>query len=120
MATLAGKKIVVIGGTSGIGYSVAKTSLLSNAEYVLIASSTKTKVDSAVAKLLAEPQLQAQSNLKNRIAGVVLDLSVSKDIVAFFEKVGEFDHLVITSGNISGAKPFKEVDLENNRGLLAL
>ena len=116
MATLEGKKIIIIGGSSGIGYSVAKASLLSDAEHVLIASSTKEKVDNAVAKLLEENQLQGLASLNGRLSGDVLDLTKSKDISAFFERVGEFDHLIITSGDISLQFNFKEVDLDKCRG----
>lgn len=117
MASLEGKKIVILGGSSGIGYSVAKASLLSQADHVLIASSNKERVDKAVARLLAEPQLQAHASLKDRLSGDVLDLTKSKDIVAFFEKIGAFDHLIITSGQISDKQPaFKDLDLDSRRG----
>ena len=55
MATLQGKKVVVIGGSSGIGYGVARASLLSLAEHVIVASSSQAKVTAAVGKLLVDP-----------------------------------------------------------------
>lgn len=39
--TLQGKKIVVVGGSSGIGYSVAKAALKEVAGHVLVASSSR-------------------------------------------------------------------------------
>ena len=115
MATLKGKKIVIIGGTSGIGYSIAKGSLISLAEHVVVASSSKSKVDAAVSQLLAEPELQQLDNLKGRVAGYPLDLTNSKAIGPFFETVGEIDHLIITSGVIADMVKFKEADLDEYR-----
>ena len=54
MATLAGKTVLVIGGSSGIGYGVAKASLLSRAARVIIGSSSQQKVDGALARLKSE------------------------------------------------------------------
>ena len=96
MATLQGKKIVILGGSSGIGYGVAKASLLSLADHVLVASSSLAKVDTAVQRPLAEPPLRDQPNLRNRIGGDVLDLKDGDAIRRFFDKIGEIDHLIIT------------------------
>ena len=115
MTTLVGKKIVVIGGSSGIGYSVAKASLLNLAAHVFVASSSKAKVDAAVERLLAEPTLQAQSP-EGRVSGAVVDLKDSQSITSFFEKVGEIDHLVITSGSVAGTIDFRTEDLSKHRG----
>ena len=116
MATLQGKRVVVIGGTSGIGYSVAKASLVSLAEHVFIASSNPAKVDTAVSRLLAEPELQKLTDLKSRLSGYPLDLSDTQAIGPLFEKIGEIDHLIITSGGISdGMVDFKSGDLDKFR-----
>ncbi|KAJ3553106.1 hypothetical protein NM688_g3792 [Phlebia brevispora] len=118
MATLEGKKVAIIGGSSGIGYAVAKASLLSQAEHVLIASSTTAKVESAVSRLLEEPALQRyQPGLKDCISGDVVDLKDAQSIAAFFDRIGEIDHLVLTSGGISGLVNFREDDLNQHKGL---
>lgn len=119
MATLEGKKIVILGGSSGIGYGVAKASLLNLAEHVLIASSSRAKVDTAVARLLAEPALQSQS-LQGRVSGDVIDLKDTQDVAAFFEKIGEIDHLIITSGTVSTIVDFRADDLTKFKGALGM
>ena len=121
MTTLEGKRIVVIGGSSGIGYAVAKASLLSLAEHVLIASSSLSKVDTAVQRLLADPSLQGQENLPNRVTGDVLNIGDTQAVRQFFDKIGEIDHLVITAGTLPGPQAdFKDVDIEALKGLVAL
>lgn len=115
MATLDGKKVVVIGGSSGMGYAVAKGALLSLAEHVLVASSSKAKVDAAVARLLAEPALQARS-LEGRVSGDVVDLKDTQGITAFFERAGEIDHLVITGGSVNPTVDFGNEDLSKYKG----
>lgn len=116
MATLEGKKIVIIGGSSGIGYSTAKASLLNFAGHVLVASSSKAKVDAAVARLLADPAFQLQSS-QGRVSGDVIDLKDTQDVAAFFERVGEIDHLIITSGSIARTIDFRTEDLSKHRGV---
>ncbi|KAJ3541934.1 hypothetical protein NM688_g6027 [Phlebia brevispora] len=118
MATLQGKKVVVIGGSSGIGYSVAKGALLSLAEHVLIASPTPAKIEAAVARLQTDPELQkVQSDLRNRVAGAVLDLGDTDAVRTFFEKLGDIDHLVITGGNVATQFAFRGEDLGKHRGI---
>ncbi|KAF7800310.1 hypothetical protein EIP86_011559 [Pleurotus ostreatoroseus] len=114
MVTLEGKKIVVIGGSSGIGYAVALASLLDCAEHVLIASSSKSKVDAAVTRLLAEPALQTHSP-QSRLNGSVVDLADMQAVARFFEEIGEFDHLIITSGAVTRTIDFRTEDLSKHK-----
>ena len=58
MATLVGKKIVVIGGSSGIGHGVAAAALKSGAELVIVGRSPE-KLQAA------ERTLNADSRLRN-------------------------------------------------------
>ena len=116
MATLQGKKIVIIGGSSGIGYGVAKASLLSYANHVIIASSSREKVDVAVQRLLAEPELQRQADVKNRLTGDTVDLRNTQAVQAFCERIGEIDHLIITSGGLSTQFEYRSEDLDKHRG----
>ena len=121
MATLQGKKVVVIGGSAGIGYAVAKASLLSLANHVLVVSSSLRNVDTAVQKLLAEPSLKGQSNLANRVGGDVLNIRDTQAVRDFFNKVGEIDHLVITAGpSPSQRTTFKDANLDDFKGLSTL
>lgn len=118
MSTLQGKKVIVIGGSSGIGYSVARLSLLSFADHVTIASSSQAKVDAAVARLLADPEIQKLPlNVNGRLTGDVVDLENTDAIRAFFDRAGEIDHLAITGGNRPTPIKIRDTDLDRLRGL---
>ena len=119
MTALQGKKIVIIGGSSGIGYALARAVLSESAGHVIIASSSRSKVDAAVRELLGEPALRTQDDLENRLVGKVLDLKKTRAIRTFFGEVGELDHLVITAGTRgSMAGEFKTKDVDNLKGKL--
>jgi NAD(P)-dependent dehydrogenase (short-subunit alcohol dehydrogenase family) len=97
--TLSGQKIVVIGGSSGIGLAVAQAALADGAEVVVGSSSTE-KLDAAVAKL--------GKGASCAIANVRDEASVE----TFFRGVGAFDHLAYTAGDWDRAQtgPIAELD----------
>jgi NAD(P)-dependent dehydrogenase (short-subunit alcohol dehydrogenase family) len=82
---LSGKRIVVLGGSSGIGLAVAQQAVAQGAT-AIIASSNADRVKQAVA------------TLDGKAEGHALDLSNERDIQNFFQKIGDFDHLVFTIG----------------------
>jgi len=87
--SLAGKKVVVLGGTSGIGLATA-TAAADEGAQVTVASSNPARVEQALKQLPASA------------AGKVVDLSREDEIEKFFRTIGTFDHLVYTAGeNIS-------------------
>jgi len=90
---LVAKLVVVVGGSSGIGYSVAKGSLEHGAT-VIISSSSQARIDAAVARLLKTNPL-----FEGKISGLPMDAKDVKSIEAFWDKVGKFDHLVWTAGD---------------------
>ena len=83
--TLHKKRIVVLGGSSGIGLAVAQAAAGEEAT-VVIASSRKARVDEALATLPADTE------------GHVLDLADWDATQALFARLGSFDHLVFTAG----------------------
>lgn len=100
--------MVVLGGSSGIGYGVAKLLLETTKAKVVIASSNPKKVDAAVSSLSKVG--------KERISGEAVDLDVSKSedaIANFFKSVGQFSHLVSTAGDSLPITPLSEVSKAN-------
>ena len=113
MATLEGKTIVVVGGSSGIGYGVAKASLLSLASRVIIGSSSSAKVESALTRLQADLQ---GKNVPGSLSGDVINAKDSASVRAFIAKAGEIDHLVWTSGDPLRLSPLTPGFLDDNKG----
>ena len=97
--TLRGQRVVVIGGSSGIGYAVAQAALADGAE-VIIGSSKAANVEAAVAKL------------GMGASGGAANMREEAGVQAFFEGIGAFDHLAYTAGDWDRAQagPIAELD----------
>jgi NAD(P)-dependent dehydrogenase (short-subunit alcohol dehydrogenase family) len=106
MSSLEGKRVVVIGGSSGIGFAIAESARDDGAN-VVIGSSSAAKVEAAAARL------------GNRAEGHVVDVRDEESVAAFFERVGAFDHLAYTAGDwdpARGGGPVAELDLNRAHG----
>ncbi|CAE6505872.1 unnamed protein product [Rhizoctonia solani] len=103
---LRGHKVIIIGGSSGIGRSVAAASLAHGAS-VVIASSSSDKVKSAVAFL--------QQEVKDAtVEGQALDIKDYPALKSFLDQHGPFNHLVITAGDISGDVNFPHSEIDDS------
>ncbi|EIN10191.1 NAD(P)-binding protein [Punctularia strigosozonata HHB-11173 SS5] len=100
-----GKRVVIIGGTSGIGFGVAKLALYSGAS-VIVSSSNQTKVDAAVKRLV---DLGTGQHVEGRVCNIKGGESAVK---VFFEGLPEFDHLVYTAGDALQLG-YPDIDLSN-------
>lgn len=101
MATLMGKKVVVVGGSSGIGLGVAAAALEKGAGVVIVGRSPE-KLEAAEKSLAAG----------NRVTTVAADMAKEGEITRMFEAVGAFDHLVSTAGGPPAEARISEVDVE--------
>jgi NAD(P)-dependent dehydrogenase (short-subunit alcohol dehydrogenase family) len=99
---LSGKRIVVLGGSSGIGLAVARQAVAQGAT-AIIASSNADRVK------------QAAATLDGKAEGHTLDLSNERDIQDFFQKIGDFDHLVFTAGDALQLNELVATDLTKAR-----
>jgi NAD(P)-dependent dehydrogenase (short-subunit alcohol dehydrogenase family) len=89
---LAKSKVVVIGGSSGMGLEVARQSLAAGAD-VLIAGRARERLQRAAATL-------AVTGAQGRLDTCVADIGNREQMKALFTLTGEFDHLVITAANL--------------------
>ncbi len=85
MESLKGKKVVIIGGSSGIGLATAKL-VASKGGRVTIASSNQQRIEKALQELPAES------------IGYAIDVTNEMQVKNLFEQIGAFDHLVFTAG----------------------
>ena len=101
---LADKRVVILGGTSGIGLQVGKLAAAEGA-HVVLASSSQTKVDRA----------------KDAVPGAegrTIDLLSQSNIKTFFAKIGAIDHLVYTAGDALLTEPMETLSLERAQAFL--
>ncbi|KAK0529613.1 hypothetical protein OC834_001506 [Tilletia horrida] len=105
---LKGKKVVIVGGSSGIGFGVAQAAVEEGA-HVIVSSSSQEKVDRAIARLNdAEQQYNADAS---RVSGHTVNLAgpeAEASLTAFFKQVGSFDHLIYTAGDAPKTLPLKD------------
>jgi NAD(P)-dependent dehydrogenase (short-subunit alcohol dehydrogenase family) len=104
---LAGQRIIILGGSSGIGLATAQAASGEGAE-IVIASSRKRRVEEAVATLPAGAE------------GHALDLTDEHAVKVFFAELGPFDHLAFTAGETLQVGPLAETDISVARDFFAL
>jgi NAD(P)-dependent dehydrogenase (short-subunit alcohol dehydrogenase family) len=96
--SLKDKRVLVIGGGSGIGKAVARKALTEGAT-VVIASTNSEKLASTV------------SQLGSKASSAVLDVTREKVIEKFFSDIGKFDHIAFTAGDFPPSMFTAIVDL---------
>ncbi|MBM2714379.1 SDR family oxidoreductase [Mesorhizobium caraganae] len=99
MASLNGQKIVIVGGSSGIGLGVAKAALEDGAEVVIVGRSA--------GRLKA-----AEKALGGRATSIAADMTSEAEIARLFDEVGAFDHLVSTAGTPPPNYPIGDADMD--------
>src|SRR5450631_1000666 len=99
---LAGKKVVVVGGSSGIGLATAELARREGAE-VIIASRNAERLKAVADKLGA--------------TAIPVDVTGDESVVSLFRACGPVDHVVVTAAQLKTG-PFKTVAMEDVRGTL--
>lgn len=99
---LTGQRIVVIGGSSGMGLATAQAAAEAGA-LVTIASSSKERIDAALAEL------------PDSCEGVALDVRDEAAVADLFARVGELDHVVFTAGDQADRRALKQLPIEQAR-----
>ncbi|KAI0848490.1 NAD(P)-binding protein [Daldinia vernicosa] len=110
---LAGKHVLVIGGSNGIGRGVVEGSIEAGARVTLSGSSPKSAAAALAEVKAAYPTAQ--------VAGIACDLSkdsVEEDLEALFveaEKPQPIDHVVLTAGDPLLVAGVQDITLEKIR-----
>lgn len=96
------QRIVLLGGTSGIGFATARAAVAAGAS-VVVASSNRHRIDSAVAAL------------GDRAEGHLIDLGDEPAVGGLFERLGDFDHLVYSAGDALQIGRLADMDFDAMR-----
>jgi NAD(P)-dependent dehydrogenase (short-subunit alcohol dehydrogenase family) len=100
--TLQGQRIIILGGTSGIGLATAHLAASEEAS-VVVASSQQSSVDRALTLLPAGAE------------GYALDLTNEEAVKDCFAHLGAFDHLIFTAGEALLVGDLSAIDLKQAR-----
>ena len=99
---LAGKKVVVVGGSSGIGLSTAELAKREGAD-VIIASHNPERLNAAAEKA--------------DVRAIQADVTSDDSVASLFQKCGPVDHVVVTAAQLRTG-PFKTVAMEDVRATM--
>jgi NAD(P)-dependent dehydrogenase (short-subunit alcohol dehydrogenase family) len=99
---LSGQKVVVVGGSSGIGLATAELARREGAE-VIIASRNADRLNAAAQKL--------------GVKGIVADVTSDDSVAGLFRACGPVDHVVVTAAQLRSG-PFKTVSMEDVRSTM--
>jgi NAD(P)-dependent dehydrogenase (short-subunit alcohol dehydrogenase family) len=99
---LAGKKVVVVGGSSGIGLSTAELAKREGAE-VIIASRNAERLNAVAGSLGAR--------------AIAADVTSDQSVEDLFRACGPVDHVVVTAAQLRSG-PFKTVSMDDVRATM--
>lgn len=105
--SLTNQRVVVVGGSSGIGLGVARAALASGAQ-VVIAGRSPEKLCRAKAVLGTDAPVIAHP----------VDMTDDAQIARMFDAIGPFDHLVSTAGTPPPGDPIAATDLAKARAFI--
>src|SRR3954453_17643375 len=96
------QRIVILGGTSGIGLATAERAAADGAT-VIVASSSAERIDAALERLPASAE------------GYTVDVRREEQVRDLFNRLGGFDHLAFTAGETLRIGAIADTDLEAAR-----
>lgn len=105
--SLQGKRVILLGASSGLGLATAKAAANEGAKVVIV-SGNRQRIDAALKELPAGSE------------GVATDLSREENIRDFFNKAGQFDHLVYTAAENLTLSNISDTEIEKARNFFNL
>ena len=110
---LQGTRVLIIGGTSGLGYGVAEALLEHSAAHIIISSSNPTRVNDIISTLQ-----KSYPNTTTKLDGIPCNLgdeaTLEQNITSLFTNLPlngqKLDHVVYTAGDSLATKKLSEVD----------
>jgi len=105
--SLSGKKVIILGGSSGMGLATAIAAASEGAKVVIV-SSNQQRLD------------QALKGLPKDARAYTVDLSKEENIKDLFGQIGRFDHLVYTAAENISLGSIATTDIDSARQFFTL
>ena len=100
--SLQNKRIIIFGGSSGLGLATAKMTAAEGANVVIV-SGNQSRIDNAL------------KELPGGTTGFAVDLSKEENIKQYFTNAGKFDHMVYCAGENLTLHTIDETDIDEAR-----
>lgn len=107
MKTLENQKVIILGGSSGLGLATAQAAATDGAEVVIV-SSNQQRIDKALQTLPVNSK------------GFAVSLDKEENIKTFFEMIGNFDHLVYTAGENISMSMVDDTEIEKGKDFFTI
>ncbi|MDJ1470642.1 SDR family oxidoreductase [Xanthocytophaga flava] len=105
--SLRDKRVVILGGSTGLGFATGKAAAQEGAKITLVSHSLQ-KLEIAASQLPSETEIYS------------VDLSEETNIRNFFEGYGQIDHLVYTAGENLTLNTIEQLSLEAAQKFFAI
>ncbi|MBB6270700.1 NAD(P)-dependent dehydrogenase (short-subunit alcohol dehydrogenase family) [Pedobacter cryoconitis] len=105
--SLNGKKVIILGGSAGLGLATAKLADAYGANVIIVSSN-----EERLQRALKELSLSSTS--------YAVDLTQEEQIRSFFAQIGNFDHLVYTAAENLNLKTIAETEVEQAKDFFNL
>jgi NAD(P)-dependent dehydrogenase (short-subunit alcohol dehydrogenase family) len=99
---LVGKKVMVVGGSSGIGLATAELAQAEGAD-VIIAARNEVRLKAAASRL--------------KVSAIAADVTSDESVASLFARCGPLDHVVVTAAQLRTG-PIKTVAMEDVRATM--
>ncbi|KAH8659358.1 hypothetical protein BGZ60DRAFT_415105 [Tricladium varicosporioides] len=107
---LINKKVLVVGGTSGIGFGAAQA-FLEAGSHVTVISSNQDRVNTSIERL---------KEYSSNITGAVADVRNEDEFVSVLKSLAPFDHIVYSSVDKIIRGPLENLELEDAKFLFGV
>lgn len=114
VSKITNKNVLLIGGTSGIGFAVAKQALADGAN-VIVTSSSVEKVSKA-AEILQKIDPARPSAVRSYVADLSIKDKLDKtieELLKYAAQTAPIDHIVFTAGNVPPMVPLAEASFSD-------